>query len=462
MTSSTTTLDAASVRARHRRMLIKLLWQEGRISRAEVARRTGLSRSTVSAITSGLLETNLVRELGSGTSRGGRRPIVLGFDHNARLVVGVDVGASHVAVGLINLCGQVRVWRRQALAVRDDPEGTIALATRLTQDVMREEPGSSERTIGIGLSMPSPIVQGEPNRLSSLLLPRWAGHDITDAFRRRFGLPVYLENDANAGALAELRWGAGRGRDNLAYVKIATGIGVGMIVNGELYRGARGVAGEISHLSIDADGPRCVCGQRGCLVLYGGSGAILARAAERMGRKAGNGTAGAPDTGAPGTESIVDAPGTEGVADAPGTKGIVDAPGTEGIVDARGTEGVVDAPGTEGIVDAALAGDRLAMDLLHQAGRHLGVGVANLINLTDPGLVVLAGDLTRAGRILIDPIDAAVRARVLSIAAVPPEIITSSLGPRGVALGAATLVIDDVLENDHLLLAPRSGTAATY
>lgn len=408
--SSPKTLDAASVRERHRGLVIRLLWQEGRISRAEIARRTGLSRSTVSAITGELLRTDLVRELGAGTSRGGRRPIVLGFDHDARLVVGVDVGASHLAVALVNLSGQVRAWRSQPHPVRDDPEGTIALARRLARDVLDEEPGAARRAIGVGLSVPSPVVEGEPNRLSSRLLPRWEGHDLIGALEQCLGLPVIIDNDANAGALAELRWGAARERSDVAFIKIATGIGVGFIVNGALYRGASGVAGEISHMSIDADGPRCVCGQRGCLALFGSAQAITRRAEERL---------------AEGGHSVLRA----------------------------------GAVTTDGIVDAALAGDRLAIEVIQEAGQRIGIGVANLINIIDPGLVVLGGELTRAGRILVDPIDEAVRSRVLSIAAVPAQIITTQLGERGVALGAATQVIDHALQHEALLLGQQQAAA---
>jgi predicted NBD/HSP70 family sugar kinase len=397
------TLDASLVRKAHRRLVVRLLWSDGRISRADLARRTGLSRSTISGITSELLRTDLVRELGVGSSRGGRRPIVLGFNADARLAIGVDMGASHVAVALANLHGGVRVWRHRQHPVRRDPTGTIALVHRLIGDALAEEPESARRVIGIGLAVPSPVVPGEPNRLPSLILPDWVGHDIIAALEKGHGLPVFADNDANLGALAELRWGAGRGRENLAFVKLATGIGAGLIINGAVYHGSNGIAGELAHTSVDANGPECACGQRGCLVLLVGSEALIERArAEAR------------------TEP-------------------------RSRLDDKTLS-------TDTLVDAALAGDLIAVETIAQAGERIGIGVANLINVVDPGLVVLGGELTRAGPILLDPIIETVRGRALSMFAARPEIVTTRLGDRDIALGAATQVIDAALKDDALLL----------
>lgn len=407
MTSEIKTLDASLIREAHRRLVIRLLWSEGRISRAELARKTGLSRSTISGIANELLATDLVRELGVGSSRGGRRPIVLGFNGGARLAIGVDMGASHVAVALADLNGGVRVWRHRYHPVRQDPAGTIALIHRLIYDVLAEEPDSATRVIGIGLAVPSPVIPSEPNRLPPLILPDWVGYDIIAALGKEHNLPVFADNDANLGALAELRWGVGRGRDNLAFIKLATGIGAGLIINGAVYRGSNGIAGELAHTSVDHSGPKCGCGQLGCLVLLVGSEALIANARARAHRRA---------------------------ATEPRSR----------LVDADLT--------TDALVGAALAGDTVAVQTIAEAGERIGIGVANLINVVDPGLVVLGGELTRAGPILLDPIVETVRGRALSMSAARPEIVTTRLGDRDIALGAATQVIDAALEDDRLLL----------
>jgi predicted NBD/HSP70 family sugar kinase len=403
------TLDATRVRATHRQLVTRLLWREGRLSRAAIARETGLSRSTVSGIASDLLAAGLISERGAGSSRGGRRPIVLGFDYDARFVVGVDVGATHISVALTDLNATVYAWRSQRHGVRKDPAGTIALVQRLIQDVLREEAVATERCIGVGLAVPSPVHDG--NQLSSRLMPAWEQHDLVAELEAGQPFPVLVDNDANLGALSEQRFGAARGRSNVAYIKLATGIGLGLVINGEVYRGAKGLAGEISHTSLDAQGPECICGQRGCLVLLAGSEALIERALER-----------AKDT-------------------------------------PRSRLYCRDELSTHELVEAALIGDGPAHETIQQAGAVLGVGLANLINVIDPGMVVLGGDLTRAGRILLDPIREAVAARTRWTNATPTEIVSAQLGDRDIALGAASMVIDRALANDDLMAreAPTSG-----
>jgi predicted NBD/HSP70 family sugar kinase len=403
--SRSKTLNATAVRAEHRRLIARRLWSMGRTSRAQLSRETGLSRSTVSAVTDDLLRGNWVVELGAGSSRGGRRPVVLGFNDDARFAVGCDVGARHVSVALCNLSGAVKAWRHEPHAVRDDPRGTTALLNRLIRDVIAEEPDSRQRLLGIGVAMPSPVIAAEPNQLPAVILPKWVGHDLVGALTRAYDLPVVMDNDANVGALAELRWGAGRGRQHLIYIKLATGIGAGLVINGAIFHGQNGIAGEIAHVSIDASGPECVCGQRGCLVLLAGSGALIQRALA--------------------TDPLSLAPDLD----------------------------------TGGLVDAALAGNEAARQTIEDAGTWVGIGIANLLNLIDPGTVILGGELTRAGRMLTEPIVKAVRERALSIATVPTQILISPLADRGVALGAATQLIDRAFERDDLFVPQETGAA---
>jgi len=397
------TLDASAVRSRHTQLLLRLLWQDGRLSRAELARRSGLSRSTVTAIANTLLNTDLVRELGAGRSNGGRRPIVLGFNYQARLAIGVDLSASHVAVALVTLKGEVLVWREEAHPVRQDPEGTIALSGRLIQELLDEEPGAHARVLGIGVGAPSPIFSEQPHAMAVGLMPMWVGHDIVASLGQRFQRPVLLDNDANLGALGELRWGAARGRKHVALLTLGTGLGLGLVIDGQIYRGARGSAGEISHLSIDINGPQCVCGQRGCLVLLAGSAAVTERA--------------------------------------------------NALARARGRAGDgEDLWTTAELVAAARGGDPLAREIFADVGRWLGVALTNVVNLVSPDLVVLGGQLSQAGRSLIDPIAETVDTCTQWMRMSPTEIVTTHLHERDVALGAATLVFDRALSDEHSLL----------
>lgn len=381
--------------------VLRLVWQAGRISRADIARRANLSRSTVSEIINEILPSGLVAESGEGPSRGGRRPIVLEFQDDACVILGVEMGATHVAAALTNLRGRVLAWRSREHPVRQDPEGTRELVAELCQACLDDVLPAVWPVVGIGVAVPCPLDPAHPDRLSSLVLPAWQGLLGLEAIAARFGVPLMVDNDANLGALAERWWGVGRGVDNFAYIKVATGVGSGHVIGGEVYRGSTGVAGEIGHIAIDPHGKPCICGLRGCLATLIGGPALLARAAELL-----------PQF----PQSSLARPGID----------------------------------IHDIETAALAGDPLALQVAREAAEHLGIAVAGLLNLMNPALVVLGGDLAGFGELLVAPLRETVRRRTLVSSVAAAEIRTSELGPRSVAIGAATLVLKAALEDSRL------------
>ena len=277
-------LGASQVRAQHRGLLLRLIWRERLISRADLARQTGLSRSSISAIVADLLATGLVRETGSGDSRGGRRPILLDFNDDAQAIVGVDLGATHVATAVTDLRAQVKVWRSESHDVRHDPEGALALTRKLIDDALAEAKVARGNLVGMGVAVPSPIEPDDPDHLSPVFVPRWRGCSPVQHLEAAYGVPVVMENDANLGALAEQWWGAGQDGRDLAYIKVATGVGAGLIIRGEIYRGTTGIAGEIGHIPVDPSAGRCVCGLEGCLnLLIGTTGSRRSRAQPAQG-----------------------------------------------------------------------------------------------------------------------------------------------------------------------------------
>jgi predicted NBD/HSP70 family sugar kinase len=386
--------------------VLQLVWREKQISRAEIARRRDLSRSTVSIIVDELLELGLVKEVGAGESRGGRRPIVLAFDDDAAVVLGVDLGATHVAVTLTDLRGRVLAWEHQKHAVREDPQGSLELVTSLAERCLASWGGRRNLLLGIGMAVPSPVDPARPDFLNDVVVPTWKGVSVTAPLRRRFRVPVLVDNDANLGALAERWWGAGRDVDHFAYIKIATGIGAGFFIDGQVYRGASGIAGEVGHISIDPAGEPCGCGLRGCLVTAVGRPALLRRARALL--------ATYPDSALAGRDF-----------------------------------------GLTVMEDAALAGDALALQVVREAAEHLGIAVAGLLNLLNPALVVVGGGLARLGDVLLAPLREAVRTRTLATSVEVSRIVTSELGARAVAVGAATLLLQRALSD------PRHFPAAT-
>jgi glucokinase-like ROK family protein len=381
--------------------VLRLIWNEQRISRAEIARRTGLSRSTVSEIVGGLIPTGLLSDMGVGVSRGGRRPIVLQFHDRAAGILGIDLGAGHVAVALTDLRGTVHAWEHHSHPVRSDPAGTLALMTTLSARCVKTWGGRAEQLIGIGIAVPSPVDRTRPDELCEVILPAWRGVAVGAALSARYRIPAEIDNDANLAALAERWWGLGRGVDDFAYIKLATGVGSGQIIGGRIYRGARGLAGEIGHLAIDPRGPRCICGLRGCLTTLVGTAALVERAGELLPMHADSVLARAPIT-------------------------------------------------IQAVEEAALAGDPLALRVVGEAADHLGTAIAGLLNLTNPSMVIIGGGVARLGDILLRPLRAAVEARTLITAVRSATIVTSALGARAVALGAATLMLERALNDPGL------------
>jgi predicted NBD/HSP70 family sugar kinase len=390
--------------------VLRMIWRERRISRAEIARRAALSRSTVSEIVATLLRTGLISEVGTGPSIGGRRPIMLHFNDDACCILGVEMGATHVAVALTDLRGRVLAWEHRPHPVRTDPAGTRALIRELCESCLAQWGGPRRRLVGIGIAVPSPVDPHHPFELSPIVLPDWQGHSGLDALGAHFDVPVLVDNDANLGALAEHWWGAGRGVNDVAYVKVGTGIGSGHVIGGELYRGATGFAGEIGHLTIDPHGPACICGLRGCLALFVGAPALVARAAALRGEH-------------------------------PGTM----------LSQKTLTVAAVEA--------AALAGDPLGVRVIREAAEQLGIAVAGMLNLMNPSVVIVGGHIAALGDLFMDPLRETVsrRTRVTSITG--SSIVMSELGPRTVAIGAASLVLKEALSDPRLFPRARAARA---
>ncbi len=380
--------------------VLQLIWKERQTSRAEIARQTGLSRSTVSEIIDCLLKTGLIAEMGSGKSSGGRRPIVLDFQDEARCILGVDLGATHVAVTLTDLRGHVLSWKEMAYPVRTDPEGTRALVIKLCDACLKDWNDGGGKLARIGVAVPSPVDPLNPRMLSEVVIPAWQGESGLEQLQAKYGVPVVVDNDANLGALAEHWWGAGQGVNDFVYIKIAHGIGAGYILNGEIYRGAGGVAGEMGHLPIDRNGPACVCGMRGCLATFIGKPALIQRIELLLSDY--------PDSTLKGNNASFAA-----------------------------------------IETAALLGDPLALKLVNEIAEYLGIAISGWFNLMNPNLAILGGGLAGLGELLLAPLRSKVRnSTLVSKAAV--DIKTSELGPRAVAIGAATMALMAMFDDPKL------------
>src|SRR4051794_7943063 len=373
-----------ALREGNRARLVDALRRAGTASRADLARATGLSRSTVSSLVADLAQRGVVTVRGDDRSRLGRPGVLLALDLSAGAALGVDFGHSHLRVAVADLSSTVLAERLEALDVDHRADEALDRAVALVDAVLADARVPRERVLGAGMGLPGPIDRRTGTVGSSVILPGWAGVRAADAMSARLGLPVAVDNDANLGALAEIAVGAGRGLDDVVYVKIASGIGAGLVLGGRLHHGATGVAGELGHVQVRADGAVCRCGNRGCLETMAASGPLL--------------------------ESMRPAHGPLTV---------------------------------RGMLDLAAGGDLGARRILEDAGRAVGAALADLCNHLNPEAIVVGGELAAAGDPLLGGVREAIDRRAQPAAAAAVRVVAGVLGERAELVGALALVIGD-------------------
>jgi glucokinase-like ROK family protein len=364
----------------------------GGISRAELAQHLLLSRAAVSVIINDLMEYNLIRETESRISHSGRPPIILEINPKYGFVIGIDMGATHLAIILTDFCAQVIDEIEIPFLINRGPDVCMPEIDRFVKELLVKNNLDLTNISAIGIDVPGPIVAEAGIVIAPPIMPGWDRYPIRETLEKLWNIPVSLTNDAEAGALGEWAFGAGRGERDLAYIKVGTGIGAGLLLDGRIYRGATGSAGEIGHLTIVEDGPLCNCGNLGCLEALAGGQAIARQAQEEV--KKGNRT-------------------------------ILSSMGSVESISARE------------VASAARRGDLVAQKIVSQAGRHLGIALAGLVNLFNPGMVVVGGGIARIGDLFLQPIRDAVMRRSLPAAAKTVKITTAILGHRSSSIGAA-------------------------
>lgn len=377
--------------------VVRAVRMAGSLTQAEIARSTGLSAATVS---------NIVRELKDGgtvevtpTSAGGRRARSVSLSGDAGIVVGVDFGHTHLRVAVGNLAHQVLAEESEPLDVDASSAEGFGRAERLVKRLIETTGISPEKVIGVGLGVPGPIDVESGTLGSTSILPGWTGINPSEELAGRLGVPVYVDNDANLGALGELVWGSGRGVRDLAYIKVASGVGAGLVIDGHIYRGPGGTAGEIGHITLDESGPVCRCGNRGCLETFTAARYVLPLLQPSHG----------PDLT------------------------------------------------MERVVQLAREGDPGCRRVIADVGRHIGSGVANLCNLLNPSRVVLGGSLAEAGELVLAPIRDSVSRYAIPSAARQLSVLPGALGGRAEVLGALALVLSEM--GDSTLLESALSTA---
>jgi N-acetylglucosamine repressor len=381
-----------------KKRVLAYLHQEKEVSRIQIASQLNISPATVGVICKDLIDSGMIVTVGTGQSTGGRRPTFLRLNERGNYFIGCDLGINHIITVLVDIYGNVLDCNSVHINSRSEVDVILDRMISSIRSLIQAAESKQLSVIGIGLSLPGLLDISRGISVFAPNLTHWRDVPIIDRIKNEFGLAVFMDNDARAMALGEFWFGAGRGKRNLVCVNIGSGIGSGIIIEGRLYQGVAGGAGEIGHVTVNDNGPRCPCGSNGCLELMASGPAIAARAIQAV------------SIGA----------STQIQALTAGNFSLIDA---------------------KVVAEAARQGDKLAIDILMDAGRFIGIGVATVANLLSPEMVIIGGGVAQSGEFFIDMIRSTVYQRAYTIIVNKLEIVSSQLKENASAIGAAAIFI---------------------
>lgn len=367
----------------------------GGISRSELARQLGLSRAAISSVVIAMQRKGLIGEVEEG-KHGGRKPIVLKINPELGFVIGIDMGASHVTLILADFSTKTLQEMHMPIDIQLGPRICLGQVDTYLNEMLGNAGLLMSQVKAVGVGIPGPVLAELGVVSSSPTLPTWDGFPIRDMLQTMWKCPVSVNNDAELGVLGEWACGAGRGEKDVVYIKVGVGIGAGLLLDGQIYRGQTGCAGEIGHVVLVKNGPLCHCGNHGCLEALAGGWAIVqqARAAVQNGRQ---------------TSLREKQP--------------------------------LDALLPQDVVLAAGQGDEVAQKIVAEAGVSIGLAAAGLVNVVNPGMVIIGGSMVQNGDLLLEPIRREVQQRSLRAASRAVRIVPALLGRRSSGMGAVTRAI---------------------
>lgn len=400
------------VRERNLAIVLNQLWETGQpVSRTHLVDMSGLNKSTVGSLIAQLQSWGFVKQSGLSDPRPGRPATLIDLDPDGGRLIGAEIGVDFVSVALTDLKANV-VWR-QEIKTADNGKSPVPppqpqvleQAERLVHEAISRAAACKCRLFGIGLGVPGLVDRATGTLLFAPNL-QWRNVPLRDMWVQRFGVPVAVENEAKAAAVAEQTWGEAKQADNFLYLSASVGLGGAVVIDGRLLRGMGGNAGAVGHMTIEPDGRQCNCGNRGCWETLIGPRAILQRVREEA------------------------------------AKG--HAPGLLALDEVGGQPNAIRM---EHVLRSAVQGEPAVLDVLGEVGRYLGIGVANLINAFNPSLVVLGGVLGLAGPYILPRAQAEVNARALATVREGVKITLSAFKLDACVMGGAALVLRSILNN---------------
>lgn len=384
------------IKAMNRSLILNTLRREGHLSRTQLTEISGLSVGAVSQITSELLDTKWILEVGEGDYTGGRRQVLLRVNPDAGFAIGLKLMEGRAVCAVTNLETVVLHYAEAEIGADHSPEAVSVRLCELIENAIAETGIAYRSIFGIGIGVagvvnaPLGVVQYSP-------FFGWKNAPIGDLLRQRLGLPVYVENDVNTLTITEQLFGEGRHAAHFAVMTIGRGIGMGMVIHHQLYQGAGSGVGEIGHITIEANGPLCDCGKRGCLEAVASDPAVIRYVETALAR-------GEPSLAAP-PASLAD------------------------------------------VVAAADAGDALSRYAIARSGTYLGIGLATIVNILCPPLIVISGEGVIAGDYRLKPMFDALKQHAFNGLLDNVEIVVKAADDRAWARGAASIVVGKVFES---------------
>jgi glucokinase-like ROK family protein len=400
--------DQSLVREINLSIILNCLRETSPLSRAKMAEITGLNKTTVSSLVRELIARQFVREIGFDSSGGGRPAVMLELDPDAGCIIGMEIGVDFILAILTDFKAQV-LWRhREDTDQAEGQEAILAKALDIVRQALAVGESTQSPVLGIGVGLPG-LVDVSSGTL--LFAPNLKWHDVPlrDIFSRKLDVPAFVDNDANVAALGERYFGAARHSKDFIYLSTGVGLGGGIVLDGQLYRGIGGYAGEIGHMTVTSDGERCNCGNLGCWETLVSQMALFSRVRKAV--EAGNASR---------VSQLV-----------------------------KGRPERISIPI---IVKAAEEGDEVARQALEETGVYLGIGIANLINAFNPELVIFGGVMSLASNYLLPAIERTLEGRSLAWPRQMVRVRASSYGPDACVMGGVALVLHDILSRPGLAM----------
>jgi glucokinase-like ROK family protein len=366
------------------------------ISRSDIAEELGLTRAGVTIIVNDLLDSGIILETASRSTPSGRPPVVLELNPDYGLVAAIDMGATHLSVAVGDFSARIIQETEQPFRIDNGPEKCLGEVNLALQAIVEKCGIQIKDLSAVGVSVPGPVVTDAGMVMAPPIMPGWDRFPIRDTLENLWKISVTINNDADLGALGEWAYGAGRGEKNLAFIKVGSGIGAGLIIDQQIYVGSTGSAGEIGHLTIDKNGPLCTCGNYGCLEAFASGSAIEIQA-----------------------QKLVES----------GKRTLLTNSHENNIT-------------VSDVADAARRGDLAAQEIIKRSGTFIGIAIAGLINLVNPSTVIIGGGVAQVGDLLTGPIRQEVRERSLRASEHVVRITTAMLGRRSSLIGALVQAIN--------------------